>query len=293
VAWVDFVGFERQTLLTSSAGAPGTIAQLAAMTNAGLTVTWEGPLNALVPGPTGTGAYIGVGDTLALQIVDAFGNFNQVFVPAPPLALFPVDGQTLGLATPQYFLVQAAVFFELMIPLSTSKAVNIASGYLMRRTPGARETYICGPTVPMYRRTVVWQDAQGKTGTTILTSLAGAGVTMGALSANFTNATPIQWWEGLVTVYPAPLTVNATYPNVQDAARFVFADAGGNIASVTLPAPVASLFLADQETVDLTNVQVAALAAVVASELVHPTSGQPLTTLWGGRRRRDRLQGAQ
>lgn len=129
------------------------------------------------------------------------------------------------------------------------------------------------------RQTTVWLDAGGRTTAILLTTNAGAAV-VNASVASFSNAGIQQAWEGpLVVAVPAP--VAAQYPGVLDRATLFFSTAAGSVVKVQIPAPLASIFLADQETVD--PAVIAALIALVIANVV-TDAGVPVTSYIGGTR---------
>jgi len=75
------------------------------------------------------------------------------------------------------------------------------------------------------------------------------------------NSDVQEWWEGTDHVL-SPLPVFATYPDVSDAARLTYTDAGGSLANLTVPAPQSGIFLADGVTVDPTAIAVLTAACV-------------------------------
>lgn len=73
------------------------------------------------------------------------------------------------------------------------------------------------------------------------------------------------------------------YEDDQDKATMTFLDSAGKYHTYRVPAPKEAIFLADRETVDLTNVSVVAFAAYVTANFVSKT-GATLVSLVGGRR---------
>lgn len=115
--------------------------------------------------------------------------------------------------------------------------------------------------MPTQKASVVWADAGGRTRTTQIVTSAGSAAVLAALKAQ-SNADWMQQWEGdLVAQVPAP--VAAQFQDASDAAVLYFQTAAGAIAKVTLPAPVASIFMADGESVDPSAIA-AIIAAVIA-----------------------------
>lgn len=81
----------------------------------------------------------------------------------------------------------------------------------------------------------------------------------------------------------APAPTAAIYAGVTDRAELLFSTAAGGYYKVQVPAPVASLFLADQETVDPTaaaTIITEAIASVVTPD------GTALTAYVAGTRLR-------
>jgi hypothetical protein len=100
---------------------------------------------------------------------------------------------------------------------------------------------------------------------------------MAALQAK-SNAGIQEWWEQLdniLSTLPSP----ASYPFASQVAYLSFTDAGGLGARLAVPAPLASIFLADGATVDPS--QVAAIIAAATTEIV-TSSGALVTTFRGG-----------
>lgn len=131
------------------------------------------------------------------------------------------------------------------------------------------------------RRYMGWADAAGGSATTIATGNATLAALMAALAGK-SNASVATWTEGGVNV-AAPAPVAADYISVRDQAVLIFADAAGALTQLTLPAPVASIFMADGQTVD--PAQVTAITAAAIGTLVTGAGGV-VTNYVGGYRRR-------
>lgn len=135
-------------------------------------------------------------------------------------------------------------------------------------------------------RSTIWFDLQGRTRQTItrgIDSLIG-GATLqsvqddvGALS----NADWTRYWQGTET-NQTPGPPGGTYIAVGDYAELVFAAGDGSQLYLTIPAPLASLFLADGETVDIT--QITTLISDVTACLITATGAHPTTYVGGIRR---------
>lgn len=137
------------------------------------------------------------------------------------------------------------------------------------------------------RRSTAWIDVSNRTRQTILTSVAGAPATALALAAK-SNAAELNHFEG--PYLPAFVVVpsNLQYSAVADYAALLFADAAGETAQITLPAPQLGIFQADGMTVN--SAAIAALIAAVGLECLS-ASGGLLTTFLGGVRRGQRPNG--
>jgi hypothetical protein len=104
----------------------------------------------------------------------------------------------------------------------------------------------------MIRRYMVWVDANGATRLTFINANAGLGSVQADLLA-LSQADMLNCVENTLTVYtPAP--PGGTFRSVGDVAILTFTDAGSNLVDITLPAPVSTIFLADEETVDATAI---------------------------------------
>lgn len=94
-------------------------------------------------------------------------------------------------------------------------------------------------------------------------------------------ASPIAWFAEQIG--PDPAGGNTTpYPSVEDVARLGFGCADGTTAFILIPAPVASIFMTDQETVDPT--QIAGIIGAMTASGVGP-SGSPVVAYRFGTRR--------
>lgn len=133
--------------------------------------------------------------------------------------------------------------------------------------------------MPTRKASVVWADAGGRTRTTQIITAAGSAAVLAALKAQ-SNADWMQQWEGdLLAQVPAP--VAAPYQDASDAAVLYFQTAAGATVKVTLPAPVAAIFLADGESVD--PAAIAAIIAAVIADCV-TADGTAITAYVGGLR---------
>jgi hypothetical protein len=92
------------------------------------------------------------------------------------------------------------------------------------------------------------------------------------------NADVLNWFEGPPTnLTPSP--VSAVFADVVDLARLTFADAGGNLATLALPAPQLAIFQADSVTVNPS-----AIADIIAAAVghLHTAAGNPVTAFVAG-----------
>jgi hypothetical protein len=138
------------------------------------------------------------------------------------------------------------------------------------------------------RRSVVWNDAQGRTRQTILRGQESVIIvptlaTVASDLQSLSNGAIQTAWEGDEQA-SVGTAVNAQYPVVSDYAVLVYADANGNKIYITLPAPQASVFLADGETVD--PAAIATLSGDVIG-LIVTNANMPVVTFIGGFRRKN------
>lgn len=117
------------------------------------------------------------------------------------------------------------------------------------------------------QRYALWVDAYGITRPTLPladNSTASAAIQTALLAKS--NAIVASYSEGTLTVTGAsPAT--GIFQSVRDAAILSFLCADGTIAKLTLPAPLQSIFLSDEETVDSTQI-----AGIITACLSHLTS---------------------
>jgi hypothetical protein len=93
---------------------------------------------------------------------------------------------------------------------------------------------------------------------TVITA-AGDGA-LAAAAQLVSNGDWLEYWTGNQTTQ-APTTTAAVYQTIYDVAQLTFTTAAGSLVTYNVYAPVSSLFLADQETVD----PVAAAALITAA----------------------------
>jgi hypothetical protein len=131
-------------------------------------------------------------------------------------------------------------------------------------------------------RSTIYVDVTGRTRQTIVrgnaTLAAVQAAVLGVSNADYQKA-----WEGSTIINGAPIPLPSQYQSVPDAAVLTFATALPSLVYLTIPAPQAAIFLADQETVDPTKIAV--LAAAVIGTVID-SSGNVVTSYIGGVRRR-------
>lgn len=132
-------------------------------------------------------------------------------------------------------------------------------------------------------RSTLWVDASGKR--TITRIRTGTGATaLQAAMLTATNADFSQWWESAETTNAAPAPVAAVYQGVQPQAQLQFIALDNTLATLLLPAPKTSIFLADKETVDPASAPILAIiAAAIATGGLVSASGSPVSGLIGGK----------
>lgn len=106
----------------------------------------------------------------------------------------------------------------------------------------------------------IWIDASGKTRQTIVNTATGEASILSQLEA-LTNAGLVEWWEASATV-PAQVGLSAPYPSVRDFVKLIYETPSGEEASITLVAPISSIFLADGMTVDPSAVSTLTTACI-------------------------------
>lgn len=129
----------------------------------------------------------------------------------------------------------------------------------------------------MFRRYQVWQDVNGHTRLTLINTIdatlvlpdPSSGVAAALLAQS--NADVLNNAQSTLTVNTTPLPTAATFQRVVDSAELTFTDGSGNLTRLQLPAPKASIFLADNETVDITAI--GGIIAAVVGTVVTPAGG--------------------
>lgn len=109
----------------------------------------------------------------------------------------------------------------------------------------------------------LWVDAAGRE-TVTLVRTGTTGCPIQAQVIGVSSALPLQDWEGAIDQH-SPTPVAGTY-FIGDWAYLTYACADGTSAQIAVPAPLASIFMADGRTVDPTAI--AALNAAAIGTLV-------------------------
>lgn len=127
-------------------------------------------------------------------------------------------------------------------------------------------------------RSIMWIDSGGLTTITLILANPSAAGIQGALLAK-SNADYLDEWEGPLNINGSPAPVFADYPAVTQSAVLTFLCGDGSVAKVALPAPQISIFLADGQTVDAT--QIAGIIAACTGNLVSNTGSAAVSYLSG------------
>lgn len=127
------------------------------------------------------------------------------------------------------------------------------------------------------REALTWRDAKGNTARTTfyvdtqlsLTAANTAALAIQTAMVALTNCV-LQAAIGPHAVDPQEVVygTNSQYASVEDKAVFTFQTAAGDIHRFTIPAPKASIFLADGETVDAANTDVVAYTSAIIANAV-------------------------
>lgn len=143
-----------------------------------------------------------------------------------------------------------------------------------------------------------WRDAKGHTSRVSFYVASTGTVTSEQLAANtvvnsiipLTNAS-LQSRKGPGTSVAGVVTygTNAEFPSIEDKAVFTFADANGGLHRFQIPAPLLAIFLADGETVDLSNTNVVTFTSAVIANAV-TRQGVAIGFIVGGTRLRRKQQ---
>jgi hypothetical protein len=127
-------------------------------------------------------------------------------------------------------------------------------------------------------RSIIWIDNNSFTTQTIVGSDPDASTIQAKLLLH-SNGDVLNWFEGPPHPNPTPSTSGAVYVTVSDTARLLFLDSGGSLVTLNLPAPQASVFLADGVTVDPS-----AIADIIAAFIADGRSalGNPIASFVAG-----------
>lgn len=127
---------------------------------------------------------------------------------------------------------------------------------------------------------IIWSDVNGFTSLlTLNTNLNNIGAMLFAMEA-CSNGDWSRTWTGPVGIQP-PTLVNAVYNSILDRAVLSMQTASGSIAKLQIPAPKLSCFMADRQTIDVTNPAIAALIAQAIADMTD-NAGNPLVSSSGG-----------
>jgi len=129
------------------------------------------------------------------------------------------------------------------------------------------------------RASVIWQDFNGITRQTILTSLTGAGAIWAAVQAA-SQAQAQTSWESVLGA-PVGSSAAGTYQSVKSSAQLLYQTGSGAQLKLTIPAPSIGIFLADRQTIDPANALIIAINAA-AIGLLSDAAGNAATTFIGG-----------
>lgn len=138
----------------------------------------------------------------------------------------------------------------------------------------------------MWRRYMVWIDSSGLARLTLVNTIAGgAGIETNILANS--NADILSSVDNQLIVNATPVPVNAQFPNISDSALLSFAAASGELMTLQLVAPKQSIFLADLETVDPTQIT-GLISSVIGTATT--ASGSLITAYVSGVRVRTRRE---
>jgi len=126
----------------------------------------------------------------------------------------------------------------------------------------------------------VWVDANGYTVITRVNTGPGAAAVQPLMIACST-ADYAEYWEGTTSPNGAPAPAGGQYQPARLRALLYFATAATTVATLAIPAPALSCFLADQETVDPANPAIAALIAQCLIDLTD-AAGNAVTSYLAG-----------
>jgi hypothetical protein len=131
-------------------------------------------------------------------------------------------------------------------------------------------------------RSTVWVDAGGYSIVKATRSVASAAVIAAALQA-CSNSGQTEYWESNASL-PGNVPTAAPYQQNIDQATLFFLCADGTIANLVIPAPILSMFLADQSTIDIASPLIIALIAACllpGAELASATGSNAVSYIAG------------
>jgi len=157
--------------------------------------------------------------------------------------------------------------------------------------------------MPVYPQTASFRDAKGQTAkTSFFVSAATPALALTAAEAIINLLTPLSNAsmnnaKGAYTTSPAEnlYGVDVEYATIEDKAVMTFQTASGAIHRYQVPAPMGvgstlNMFLADGETVDSAQANVAAFTAAMVANHACSRDGSLIAAYIGGMRRRSKYQ---
>lgn len=136
--------------------------------------------------------------------------------------------------------------------------------------------------MPPWSSSTVWIDANGNRTITKINTTGGYTGFLGNL-LSLSNAALDRYWESATSINLVPSPVAAAFQSVVDRAAFIYQCADLTLVTVIIPAPKASIFMADGETIDASNGLVVAFNMGVIGSLTNAT-GAPAVTFQSGYR---------
>jgi len=139
----------------------------------------------------------------------------------------------------------------------------------------------------VWRSYQVWVDTLGRTRLTLVNTIdptlivpdPAAGIRAALLAKS--HADIANYLANTLQVTGSPSPSSGDYQRVVDAAMLTFTDGAGDLVRIQLVAPLSSIFLADQETVDVA--QIGGIIAAVVGTAITPAGGT-VTAYVGGTR---------
>lgn len=142
----------------------------------------------------------------------------------------------------------------------------------------------------VFGQTATYRDAKGQTAkTSFFVSAATPALALTAATAIVNLITPLtnahlNSAKGAYTTSPTANVYGtaAQYQSIEDKALLTFQTASGGIHRYQIPSPKVSIFMADEETVDPANTDVAAFAAAMITDQASSRDGSLITGFIGG-----------